>query len=52
MRDFLRFLGIEEVEFVYAEGLAISDASRLESLARAQRAIRRLVAPDAVAVAA
>ncbi|HLE66190.1 MAG TPA: FMN-dependent NADH-azoreductase [Burkholderiales bacterium] len=52
VRDFLRFLGIEEVEFVYAEGLAISDASRLESLARAQRAIRRLVAPDAVAVAA
>jgi len=52
VRDFLRFLGIEEVEFVYAEGLAISDASRLESLARAQRAIRRLVAPDAIAVAA
>ena len=51
VRNFLRFLGIEEVEFVYAEGLAISDASRLESLARAQGAIERLVAPEAVAVA-
>ena len=52
VRDFLRFLGIEEVEFVYAEGLAVSDASRLESLARAGSTIERLVAPEAVAVAA
>ncbi|MBI2754645.1 MAG: FMN-dependent NADH-azoreductase [Betaproteobacteria bacterium] len=52
VRDFMRFLGIGEVEFVYAEGLAISDASRLESLARAQGAIERLVLPEPVAVAA
>lgn len=52
VRGFLRFLGIGEVEFVYAEGLAISDASRLESLARAQGTIEHLAAPEAVAVAA
>lgn len=52
VRDFLRFLGIGEVEFVFAEGLAMNDASRLESLARAQGAIERLVARAAVAVAA
>lgn len=52
VRDILRFLGIGEVEFVYAEGLAISDASRSESLARARGAIERLVAPEAVALAA
>ena len=52
VRNILRFLGIAEVEFVYAEGLAVSDASRLESLARAQGMIERLVVPEAVALAA
>jgi len=42
VRDFLRFLGIDEVEFVYAEGLAIGDASRQAALAQAQSAIRRM----------
>ena len=42
VRDFLRFLGIDDVEFVYAEGLAIGDASRQAALARAQSAIRRM----------
>ncbi len=42
VRTFLAFLGITDVEFVYAEGLAISEASRTEALAAAQRAIRRL----------
>ena len=45
VRDFLRFLGIEDVEFVYAEGLALGDAPRAESLERATIAIERLAAP-------
>jgi len=44
VRDFLRFIGIEEVEFVYAEGLAISETRRQESLSRAQAQIERLAA--------
>ena len=49
VRQFLNFLGIADVEFVYAEGLAISDAAKQASLARAQNAIRRLAVPDALA---
>jgi FMN-dependent NADH-azoreductase len=48
-RQFLGFLGIDDVEFVYAEGLAIGEASRSAALARAERAIERLVAPEALA---
>jgi FMN-dependent NADH-azoreductase len=36
VRDFLRFLGVADVEFVYAEGLAI-DAERRESALDAAR---------------
>ena len=42
VRDFLAFLGITDVEFVYAEGLALGEATRNEALAAAQGAIRRL----------
>jgi FMN-dependent NADH-azoreductase len=49
VRQFLNFLGIADVEFVYAEGLAISDAAKQAGLARAQSAIRRLTAPEALA---
>jgi FMN-dependent NADH-azoreductase len=42
VRDFLGFLGMTDIEFVYAEGLAIGDASKQESLAKAQAAIARL----------
>jgi FMN-dependent NADH-azoreductase len=49
VRDFLAFLGITDVEFVYAEGLAISDASRQASLARAANEIERIAAPEALA---
>jgi FMN-dependent NADH-azoreductase len=42
VRQFLGFLGITDVEFIYAEGLAISDASRQASLARAANAIERV----------
>jgi FMN-dependent NADH-azoreductase len=44
VRDFLRFLGITDVEFVYAEGLAVSPQSRETSLAKAVAEIARLAA--------
>ena len=40
VQTFLNFIGIRDLQFVYAEGLAISEASRNESLAAAQAAIR------------
>ena len=40
VRDFLRFLGITDVNFVYAEGLAISPQSREAGLAKAGAADR------------
>jgi FMN-dependent NADH-azoreductase len=49
VRDFLGFIGITDVEFVYAEGLAISEASKEASLARAQREIDGITAPEAIA---
>jgi FMN-dependent NADH-azoreductase len=45
LRNFLGFLGITDVEFVYAEGLAISDASKQASLAQARQAVERLHDP-------
>ena len=42
VRQFLAFVGIADVEFVYAEGLAISDASKQAALAKAANAIGRL----------
>src|ERR1700736_2520748 len=44
VRDFLRFIGMTDVEFVYAEGLAISPESREAGLAKAVAEIERLVA--------
>jgi len=44
VRDFLRFLGMADVEFVYAEGLAISPESKEAGLAKAVAEIARLVA--------
>ena len=43
VRDFLAFLGITEVQFVYAEGLAISEAGKAASLAKARESIQQLV---------
>ena len=43
VRQFLGFLGITDVEFVYAEGLAISAERRNKSLAAARAESRRLV---------
>jgi len=42
VRDFLRFIGLTDVEFVYAEGLAISPASKDAALAKAREVIARL----------
>src|SRR6202521_3290958 len=44
VRDFLRFVGIEDIEFVYAEGLAISPESQASGLAQAEAQIDRLAA--------
>jgi FMN-dependent NADH-azoreductase len=52
VRDFLRFLGIEDVEFVYAEGLAMGEAPKKEALARAGAESRRIVATFVPEIAA
>jgi FMN-dependent NADH-azoreductase len=44
VRDFLRFLGMADVEFIYAEGLAISPESKEAGLAKAVAEIARLAA--------
>jgi FMN-dependent NADH-azoreductase len=44
VRDFLKFLGIEQVEFVYAEGLAIGADSKAAGIAQASLQIERLAA--------
>ena len=49
VRDFLGFLGITDVEFVYAEGLAISEASKTASLAQARDRLRNLAQPERIA---
>ena len=49
VRDFLGFLGITEVEFVYAEKLAISPAHRETSLAQALAFLRDLAQPARLA---
>jgi len=46
VRDILSFLGIEDVQFVYAEGLAVSEESRNAGLAQARAALKRLNAPE------
>ena len=43
VRDFLAFLGITDVEFVYAEGLAMGDASKAASLEKARASLHNLV---------
>jgi len=44
MTHFLNFIGIRNIEFVYAEGLALGDDSRRQSLDGARRSINRLAA--------
>jgi FMN-dependent NADH-azoreductase len=42
VRDFLAFLGMTDVEFIFAEGLAISPKARDAALAKAREHIARL----------
>ena len=49
VRQFLGFIGITDVELVYAEGLAISPESRNNSLAAAQARSQRLAAQTRLA---
>jgi FMN-dependent NADH-azoreductase len=44
VRDFLRFLGLADVEFVYAEGLAMGPETRDASLGKAAEHALRLAA--------
>ncbi len=44
VRDFLSFLGMNDIEFVYAEGLALSAESKQAGLAKAGEHIARLAA--------
>ena len=46
VRDFLRFIGIEDVEFVYAEGLAMGDAPKERALVAASNTIVRIAKGD------
>jgi FMN-dependent NADH-azoreductase len=48
VRTFLAFLGLDEVEFVYAEGLALGPAPREAALAQANAVIARLAEREAV----
>ena len=52
VREFLAFIGITDVEFVYAEGLAIGETSKVESIERAHRAIEALATAEAMPIAA
>ena len=49
VREFFGFLGMTDIEFVYAEGLAISPESKAQSIGRAHAHVDRLVAPELVA---
>lgn len=44
MTHFLNFIGIRDIEFVYAEGLAMGDGMRNEALNEAKSAIDRIAA--------
>ncbi|HMV01274.1 MAG TPA: NAD(P)H-dependent oxidoreductase [Rhodocyclaceae bacterium] len=44
IRNFLAFIGIADVEFVYAEGLALGDEPRSTALAKAREQVERLAA--------
>jgi FMN-dependent NADH-azoreductase len=49
VRDFLAFIGITDVEFIYAEGLSMGEAPKAQALAAAQDAITRITGETALA---
>jgi FMN-dependent NADH-azoreductase len=46
IRTFLAFVGITDVEFVYAEGLSMGDAKKQIALAQARVALELLDTPE------
>jgi FMN-dependent NADH-azoreductase len=52
VRQFLGFVGIDDVEFVYVEGLALGEASASAALTAARETIQRIAAPAELALAA
>lgn len=44
VKQFLSFLGMDDVEFIYAEGLAINEDSKTQSLASANARVADLAA--------
>lgn len=44
VRNFFAFLGMKDVEFVYAEGLAMGEAPKQAALAKAHQEVERLAA--------
>jgi FMN-dependent NADH-azoreductase len=49
IREFLGFLGMTDVEFVYAEGLNMGESGKQAALAQAKSAIQRLHEPELAA---
>lgn len=49
VRTFLAFVGITDVQFVFAEGLALSEASKAASVAKARGVLRELARPERIA---
>ena len=53
MRDFLRFIGVDDVEFAYAEGLNMGAERKQAALSVAHEAIDRITAaPQPMPIAA
>jgi FMN-dependent NADH-azoreductase len=46
VRDFLAFLGMDDIEFIHAEGLAISEASKQQGIASAHTEMDQLMVPQ------
>lgn len=51
VQDFLNFLGLRSIDFIYAEGLSISLTQKEASLQQAQQAIERLANGEFAALA-
>lgn len=49
VRDFLAFLGVTDVEFVFAEGLAMGEPAKAQALAAARDVLRGLAQPERIA---
>lgn len=52
LRQFLGFIGLTDVQFVHAEGLAMNEETRTKSLSGARNAIAQIFAPEPEAIAA